>query len=165
MNDASAMDLNQGDLRLLQSELAQRLLASTEMARLAYIALDGTPRVLPMLFLWNGEEVVMSGYRPSYKLAALRANPAVAISIDGMANGPEALLNRGEAVVTDIDGVAPDYIALHRRYYGGEQAQAMRAQLNRPEMAMARIAVRPTWVGLIDFRTRFPEAMPADLRG
>jgi hypothetical protein len=118
-----------------------------------------------LLFLWDGAELIMSGYRPSYKLSALRANPDVAMTIDSMANGPEALLIRGQAVVTDVDGVAPDYIALHRRYYGDDQAEAMRAQLDRPGMAMARIAVRPTWVGLIDFRTRFPDAMPADLRG
>jgi len=42
--------LVQGDVALLEHETAQRLLGSTELARLAYTALDGTPRVLPMLF-------------------------------------------------------------------------------------------------------------------
>ena len=167
MTDESfqATNLTQGDPRLLETDLAKRLLEATEMARLAYIARDGTPRVLPMLFRWTGEEVVMAGFRPSYKLSALRANPAVAITIDRMANGPEVLLLRGQAEVTDVEGVAPEYIALQRRYYGDAHAAAVAAQLDRPGTTMARIAVRPTWVGLLDFQTRFPEAMPAVARG
>ena len=50
--------LPQGDLRLLESEAAKRLLASTVPARLAYVAADGTPRVLPTWFHWTGEELV-----------------------------------------------------------------------------------------------------------
>jgi hypothetical protein len=56
--------LAQGDLRLLDrlldSEVAQRLLSSTIPARLAYIATDGTPRVIATWFSWTGEELVMS---------------------------------------------------------------------------------------------------------
>lgn len=48
------MALPQGDLGLLQSDVAQRLLSSTHFARLAFIAKDGTPRVIPMLFHWVG---------------------------------------------------------------------------------------------------------------
>jgi dihydroflavonol-4-reductase len=44
------MALPQGDLRLLESDVAQRLLASTIPARVAYIARNGTPRVVPTWF-------------------------------------------------------------------------------------------------------------------
>jgi hypothetical protein len=54
MTTVSPKTLRQGDLQLLDSDLAQRLLASTELARLAYVTHDGTPRVLPMLFHWTG---------------------------------------------------------------------------------------------------------------
>src|SRR6185312_10018076 len=37
----AGMTIEQGDLRLLESETAQRLLASTTPARIAYTALDG----------------------------------------------------------------------------------------------------------------------------
>lgn len=37
--------LPQGDVRLLDTDSAQGLLASTELARVAYVAADGTPRV------------------------------------------------------------------------------------------------------------------------
>jgi hypothetical protein len=44
--DPNPMTLGQGDLRLLESEVAQRLLSSRIPARFAYLATDGTPRVL-----------------------------------------------------------------------------------------------------------------------
>ena len=37
----------QGTVQLLETPLAQRLLASAELARPACVALDGTPRVFP----------------------------------------------------------------------------------------------------------------------
>ncbi|MDQ0380737.1 pyridoxamine 5'-phosphate oxidase family protein [Amycolatopsis thermophila] len=147
--------LRQGDLALLDTDVARRLLASTELARLAYVATDGTPRVLPMLFHWNGHEVVMSTFAGTAKIAALRARPAVAITIDRAGPPPEVLLVRGNAVVTDVDGVVPEYAAAQHRYYG-EQGDAGVAELDRPGLKMARIAVRPEWAGTFDFQERFP---------
>ncbi|OXM65017.1 MULTISPECIES: pyridoxamine 5'-phosphate oxidase family protein [Amycolatopsis] len=148
--------LPQGDLRLLDTDLAQRMLASAELARLAYVAPDGTPRVLPMLFHWTGDEVVMATFAGTAKLAALRARPAVAITVDRAGPPPEVLLVRGNAVVTEVDGVVPEYVAAQRRYYGPEQGDAAAAEADRPGVRMARIAVRPEWVGTFDFQDRFP---------
>jgi hypothetical protein len=47
MTEKEIMALPQGDLGLLESEIARRLLASTALARFAYVSMDGTPRVLP----------------------------------------------------------------------------------------------------------------------
>ena len=44
------MPVKQGDLGLLQHPASRELLASTIPARLAYIATDGTPRVIPSGF-------------------------------------------------------------------------------------------------------------------
>ena len=44
--------LPQGDPRLLDDPIAQELLASTELGRLAYVAADGTPRVVPVGWIW-----------------------------------------------------------------------------------------------------------------
>ena len=68
------MSLPQGDLGLLDPDVAERLLASTELARLAYVATDGTPRVVPMLFHWNGTEIVVStfGARRSRRCGSAR---------------------------------------------------------------------------------------------
>ncbi|MGI5226890.1 pyridoxamine 5'-phosphate oxidase family protein [Actinoallomurus sp. CA-142502] len=148
--------LAQGDLRLLDDEVARRLLASTELARLAYVAADGTPRVFPMLFHWTGEEVVMSTFAGARKIAALRARPDVAVTIDSAGPPPEVLLLRGRMEVTDVEGVVPEYATAQRRYAGEEQAAAGIAEIDVPGLRMARLALRPSWVGVLDFRTRFP---------
>jgi hypothetical protein len=44
----------------LASTGAQQLLTSSSMARLAYLATDATPRVIPIAFYWTGEQVVVS---------------------------------------------------------------------------------------------------------
>src|SRR2546423_15166285 len=103
-----ASTLPQGDLRLLDTETARELLASRELARLAYTAADGTPRVFPMLFHWTGEEIVFATFAGARKIAALRARPDVAITIDTAAAPPEVLLLRGRAEVTDVDGIVPE---------------------------------------------------------
>jgi hypothetical protein len=156
------MALRQGDVGLLASDVAQRLLASTELARLAYVASDGTPRVFPMLFHWTGEELVLSTFAGARKIRALRARSAVAITIDAASQPPEVLLVRGRASVTDVDGIVPEYALAQRRYGGEEQAAALLAQLDHPGTRMARIAVRPTWVGVLDFQTRFPGGTNAE---
>lgn len=149
------MTLPQGDVGLLETDVAQRLLGSRELARVAFVAGDGTPRVLPMLFHWIGGEVVLSTFGGP-KLAALRARPDVAISIDAATTPPEQLTIRGRAVVTDVDGIVPEYRLAHERYAGREQAAATLAEIDHPGLRMSRIAVRPAWVGVLDFRTRFP---------
>jgi hypothetical protein len=156
METLNTAALKQGDVRLLDTDVAQRLLASTELARLAYVAADGTPRVFPMLFHWNGTEVVMSTFAGASKIAALRAKPHIAITIDTSGTPPEVLLLRGRVSVTDVDGIVPEYLDAHRRYGGEEQAAAALAEVDHPGTKMARIALRPEWVGLLDFRTRFP---------
>lgn len=148
--------LPQGDVRLLGSTVAQALLASTELARVAYVAADGTPRVFPMLFHWTGHDVVLSTFFPARKIAALRARPDVAITIDAAGTPPRALLIRGRAQVTDVDGIVPEYLLAMRRYAGDEQGAAQVAAVDHPGVRMARIAVRPAWVGVLDFQTRFP---------
>ncbi len=158
--------LPQGDLRLLESDIARRLLTSTVPARVGYTAKDGTPRVVPSWFHWTGDELVMPTFvraphvsRPAARLGALRANPHVAVCIDTETFPPQVLLVRGRAVITEVDGVAPEYGLAAHRYMGDEQATLYLAQADKPGTRMARIAVRPAWVGLIDFETRLPEVM------
>ena len=43
------------------------------------------------------------------------------------------------------------------RYFGRDQGQAWVGQLRG--QPMARVAVRPHWVGILDFETRFPSAL------
>lgn len=160
------MTLEQGNLKLLDTDLAGKLLTSTIPARYAYSALDGTPRIVASWFVWTGEELVLPAFisaphvsHAAYRLRALRANPAVAISIDTESSPPEVLSLRGSAEITEIDGIAPEYAEAAHRYLGSEQAAGYLADIDQPGTRMARIAVRPTWVALMDFQSRMPSAL------
>jgi nitroimidazol reductase NimA-like FMN-containing flavoprotein (pyridoxamine 5'-phosphate oxidase superfamily) len=76
------MPLKQGDLALLNDPVAQELLHSTIPARLAYVWRDGTPRVVPIWFHWNGVEIVLGTPLQALKVQALVHHPKVALSID-----------------------------------------------------------------------------------
>jgi hypothetical protein len=163
---ATRPPLPQGDVGLLESDAARRLLGSGIPARFAYLALDGTPRVIPTWFHWTGDELVMPTFvaaphvrHPAARLAALRANPAVAVTIDTEDSPPVGLSIRGRASVTELDGVAPEYALAAPRYMGAEAAASYLAMIDQPGTRMARIAVRPSWVGLVDFQTRLPSTL------
>jgi hypothetical protein len=160
------MVLPQGDLRLLASDVAQRLLSSTVPARVAYRATDGTPRIVTTWFHWTGEELVMPTFiaaphvrHAAGRLRALRAHPAIALTIDTESFPPEALLVRGRSRIDEVDGVDPDYASAARRYLGEMEAEVYLEQIDQPGTRMARIAVRPDWVGVVDFQTRLPSAL------
>jgi len=151
--------ISQGDLRLIDDPTAQRLLTSRELARLAYAAKDGTPRVIPMLFQWTGDELVFGAYAGSHKLASLRRHPEVAVTIDVPGPPPEVLLLRGRAELGPVGDIVPEYAQAHRRYYGDEQGTANVEGMRTAGVRMVRVAIRPTWVGVLDFRTRIPAAV------
>ena len=51
-----------------------------------------------------------------------------------------------------------DSSALLKRYYS-EQGAAWVKQISQMGPTMHRIKVRPEWVGILDFQTRFPSAI------
>jgi hypothetical protein len=148
----------QGDLHLLEDPVAQELLHSKELARLAYTWLDGTPRVVPIWFHWTGEALTFGTPSKAPKLRALQREPRVAITIDAAGGWPyHALLVRGDAAVEMLEDVSAEYAAAARRYFGEDQGNAWVQQLSG--QPMARITVTPSWVGVLDFETRFPSAL------
>jgi hypothetical protein len=153
------MSWPQGDLRLLATDLANRLLSSNLPARLAYVARDGTPRVSPVWFHWDGEHLVAGTFTPSPKVTALETNPAAAVSIDTDTFPPEVLQLRGTVDITHTRGPVPEYAAAARRYLGPDAAVDYLAELEAAGTPMARIALRPDWVGTLDFRARLPAAL------
>src|SRR6266536_2720697 len=82
---------------VLAKPYSQQLLNGPEPARMAYDGLDGDPRVIPIGFWIEGERVVMATVPKSAKVAALRNNPKVALTIDQGTFPPKVLLIRGTA--------------------------------------------------------------------
>jgi hypothetical protein len=151
----------QGDLELLQHPISQELLTSKIPARLAYVWTDGTPRVVPIWFHWNGREVVMATPPKAPKLRALAKNPKVALTIDNNTYPHKVLSIRGTARLQSMNEIVPEYIAAAERYFGPEQGEAWLKQLRAMISSMVRITITPEWVGLLDFQTRFPSALSA----
>ena len=147
----------QGEVSLLDDPIAQKLLESTIPARLAYVWTDGTPRVVPIYFRWTGEQIVMGTPPRAPKLQALGSNPKVALTIDGTTWPYKVLSIRGHADVTMVADVDKDYALACERYMGEEAGRAWVAGL--AGQPMARVTVRPEWVGILDFETRFPSAL------
>jgi len=154
------MPVKQGDLSLLQHPASQELLASKIPARLAYVWTDGSPRVIPIWFHWNGKEIVVGTPPKAPKLKALAKNPRVSLTIDDNVFPHKVLLVRGTARLEPVNGVVPEYAMAAERYFGPEQGKAWVAQMGKMVQSMVRITITPTWVGLLDFQTRFPSALP-----
>ena len=76
------MTTKQGSPALLEDDVAKQLLTSRCPARLAYQWTDGTPRVIPIGFHWNGNELVFGTPSDSPKMSVLRDGAVVAVSID-----------------------------------------------------------------------------------
>lgn len=136
----------------LQAELeaAEEMLRTATLARLAYDGLDGTPRVVPIGFLWTGEAVVLATHPTAPKYEALRARPRVALTID-TASPTRSVLLRGDAEIEVVDGVVPEYLEAAAKSMEGEELAGFEAAVRDTYDRMARISIRPDWARYFDF--------------
>jgi hypothetical protein len=97
----------------------------------------------------------------SAKVAALQANPAVALTIDTNPPNwpPNVLLIRGTASVTLVDGTFPEYIAASKKLVPAQEFSDWEAGVRGLYDQMARIDIAPTWAKVHDFETRIPKAV------
>ena len=141
---------------VLEKPISRELL-DRDLVRLAYVAKDGTPRVVPIGFMWNGSEVVMCTTTNAPKLASLRRNPAVALTVDTEVHPPKILLMRGEAVLDEVEGIPDEYLQMSGTYeMTPEQRVDWEAEVRSLYDSMVRIVVTPTWAKLIDFDETLP---------
>ncbi|WP_027863150.1 pyridoxamine 5'-phosphate oxidase family protein [Marmoricola sp. URHB0036] len=145
---------------VLNRPISRELLAR-DLTRLAYVAKDGTPRNVPVAFAWNGSEIVMCTAKNAPKLAGLRTNPTVALTIDTEVHPPKILLIRGRAELDYVDGIPEEYLQTTSSY---EMTPEQRVEWEVEVRSlyadgMVRIVVTPTWVKLIDFETTLPSAV------
>ncbi|GGQ23864.1 hypothetical protein BKA00_006079 [Actinomadura coerulea] len=144
---------------ILNRPYSQELLAR-DVTRLAYVAKDGTPRNVPIAFTWNGSEIVMCTSRNAPKLAHLRENPMVALTIDTEVHPPKILLLRGRTELDVVDGIPDEYLQMNGSYeMTPEQRVEWEAEVRSLYDGMVRIVVTPTWAKLIDFETTLPSAV------
>ena len=99
------MATTQGDVGLLRDPVAQQLLQAKFPAHLAYTWHDGTPRVIPMGFHCNGQELVMATATDAPKTKVLTNGSKVAVTIDSNSMPPKVLLIRGTVRIDTVEGI------------------------------------------------------------
>ena len=152
-------------LTALHDPVAQELLQSAIPARFAYNWTDGTPRIVPIWFHWNGTQIVLGTPPTAPKLKALTQNPKVSLSVDRNEWPYKVLLIRGSATVEMVEGVVPEYAAAAVRYFGEEGGKGWIDQISGMFAQMGRIVIQPEWVKVLDFETRFPVAIANAMAG
>ena len=98
-------------------------------------------------------------------MKALREGDAVALTIDSDMQPYKVLLIRGVIHTDTVEGIAPEYAAMSKRVFGEEGGQAWLTQLAPICPRMSRVFIKPTWVGILDFETRFPSALERAMTG
>lgn len=136
--------------------VVQELLNAPIPARLAYVAPDNTPRVIPISYLWNGKEFVFASPPTWFKIRAVSANPNVALTVDTQEFPPKILMARGVATIEYDQGLPEEYVEASRRIVGEDKFPAWEAEVRSENRNMAVIRVKPTWLKVVDFDTRFP---------
>ena len=155
------MPTRQGDLSLLDDPVAQTLLQAPIPAQLAYTWTDGTPRVLPIGFHWDGRQIVLGTPPEAPKMKALARRPEVALTINTYEYPYKVLYIRGAASMQVMADVVPEYVLMTQRVMGpGAEGWLEQVRAMLPSMGgMARVAITPHWVGILDFEQRFPSAI------
>jgi hypothetical protein len=144
---------------ILNRPISQELL-DRDLLRMAYVAKDGTPRNVPIAFVWNGSQIVVCTTKNAPKLPSLRRNPAVALTIDTEVHPPKILLIRGRAELDVVDGIPDEYLQANGSYQMTPQQRVeWEAEVRSLYDGMVRIVITPTWVKLIDFETTLPSAV------
>ena len=142
----------------LDDEVVAGLLAGANLARVAYVGMNGRPHVVPIWFTYADDEIVMVTGPKADKVRALAKNPAVALTIDSSTPPYHVLLVDGDATVEATDGMAPMYPAIVQRYLGPAAEAYLRPMRDRVKtQRVIRVAIRSYRV--LDFVKRTPKSL------
>ncbi|MGE5222555.1 MAG: pyridoxamine 5'-phosphate oxidase [Omnitrophica WOR_2 bacterium] len=157
------MPTKQGDLSLLNDPVAQKLLNGPYPAHLAYTWTDGTPRLIPIGFHWNGSELVTGNPANAPRFKALKDGDQVAVTIDTYDYPFKVLYIRGIARFAPYDGVVPEWVLAGQRVMSSEAntafVQMAEGMTKAGVLKWVRMTIQPTWVGILDFEQRFPSGL------
>jgi hypothetical protein len=154
------MTMSEAELAALFADpVAQKLLAASLPARLAYTGTDGAPRVVPIGWDWDGSHLLMWTTPNAPKVPALRRDSRVAVTIDTNDFPPKVLLIRGTADVEEVAGVPRGYIDAGHKMVDDEHFAEWEAGVKGLYDSMVEIRITPSWAKILDFETRIPSAV------
>ena len=83
----------------------------------------------------------------------------VALTVDDNTFPHKVLMVRGTAALKEVTRIVPEYELAAHRYFGDVQGAEWIQQARQTVKSMVRISVRPEWVGVLDFQSRFPSTL------
>jgi PPOX class probable F420-dependent enzyme len=103
---------------ILTSALARELLSSRLVAYLATLNRDGTPHVVGMWFVWDGEALLLPTSRKTRKARNLLQDPRATVTIDDSRGGLDlrGVTIIGRAEIVDAPRSLELNRAIHRKY-------------------------------------------------
>ena len=116
----------------------------TRTAKLATVRADGSPHVVPIWFLVDGDDVVFMTMRTSVKGKNLARDSRVTLCVDEETPPFAFVTIRGEARVADV---SPEEMLdwstrIARRYMGDAKAEDYGKRNAVPEEMVVRVAIR-----------------------
>jgi hypothetical protein len=143
----------------MADRFARELLGSRSLARLAYTAVDGSPRAIPIGFAAADGRVCFYTEPSTPKVQALRRDPRVAVTIDVQGPPPRVLLLRGRVELDTRKEHIDRFLEMSRRGTYADEWDAFEAGVRALYDEMTEISLVPDWAKVLDFETRAPETI------
>ena len=143
---------------ILTDTVTLDLVKKQPITQIAYAALNGSPRAVPLGYLLRDGKFLFFTIPTSEKVAALHRDPRIALSID-VYPPPCCLLVQGTAELREEPGVPDEYLEASFRTMPEQQHAEFEEQVRALYDSMVRIEVTPTWVRLNDFQRTAPRAV------
>ena len=150
--------MNPGTTEFVDDPVVQELLASSTLMRLAYVGANLQPHVVPIWYGFSdGEFIVVTGPKAD-KVRHITERPRVSFTIDSDRPPYKVLLVDGLATVEPVEGMAPEYPEIVRKFLG-PGAEGYLARMEGRVKRQMRIRIRPTSVRILDFIKRSPKSL------
>ena len=131
---------------------AEALLDRGLIGRLGFTAADGSPRVLPMWYVRDGDEVLMTTGPAAYKVRRLRADPRAAFEVSTLERPYKIVTATGSVAIEPLEGEAR--YELRRRIAGRYIDAADADAYARGAWASVRLRLRLDRVSYRDLSRR-----------
>jgi len=146
------------DASLFDDPVVQELLGSSTLMRLAYVAANGQPHVVPIWYRFaDGEFLVVTGPKAD-KVRHIAERPRVSFTIDTDRAPYKVLLVDGLATIDPVEGMAPEYPEIVRKFLG-PGADGYLGRMEGRVKRQVRIHIAPTSVRVLDFIKRTPKSL------
>ena len=130
--------------KILTDSVTLDLVARQPIMQIAYVAVDGSPRAVPLGYLLREDRFLFFTIPSSEKVAALYRNPRIALTID-VYPPPCCLLVRGTAELREEPGVPDEYLEASFRTMPEDQHAGFEQQVRALYDSMMRVVITPSF--------------------